>query len=169
MATPRYEYPVLSAGIGSDNRAIVLRTAPRTDGYHYSVTLPYPEQTEKKAVTRSGGIDLSLDLTGVEATWQSLDGEVKWSGWLPHLDVAVSRDFLQHSEAHRPLWARLQSSGEMTLKTKLDLWQMLRPAEQPGSTPDVCRARVDAAKRDQAVGKPLRRGKCLLGEIEVAR
>jgi putative heme-binding domain-containing protein len=79
--------------------------------------------------------DLAYDLSGVEASWQGTSGE-SWAGWLPHLDLAVSRAFTAGSAMHEELWAKLRQPGKLRLKTKLNLWQMLRPAVQPGSRID---------------------------------
>src|SRR5262249_1530840 len=51
-------------------------------------------------------------------------------------DPGVSKELLAGSGAHRAVWPALKKAGRLTLKTKLDLWQMLRPAVQPGSTLD---------------------------------
>ena len=66
--------------------------------------------------------------------WRGEAGERDWSGWLPHLDLAVARALTAGSADHDRLWAAMKRPGRLTLKTKLDLWQMLRPAVQPGST-----------------------------------
>jgi putative heme-binding domain-containing protein len=133
MATPRYDYSVLSAGLGSDGRTILLRTAPRTDGYRYSVTLPYPEETDKAAVVRSAGIDLPLDLTGVEANWRSADGKTTWSGWLPHVDWSVAQELTAGSAVHDKLREATQKPGTLTVRGQLDLWSMLHPTVQVGA------------------------------------
>jgi putative heme-binding domain-containing protein len=133
MATPRYDYSVLSAGLGSDGRSILLRTAPRTDGYRYSVTLPYPEQAGKTGVVRSAGIDLPLDLTGVEASWRSADGKTTWTGWLPHVDWSVSQELTAGSATHAALRESARKPGMLTLRGQLDLWSMLHPAVQVGA------------------------------------
>ena len=63
-------------------------------------------------------------------------GAAAWTGWLPHLDLSVARAFTAKSAEHDRLWTLLKQPGTLTLRTKLDLWQMLRPAVQPGSTLD---------------------------------
>ena len=79
-------------------------------------------------------VDLGYDLCGVDATWRPEAGDEAWSGWLPHLDLAVARAFTAGSAEHDRLWEAIKRPGRLTLSTKLDLWQMLRPAVQPGST-----------------------------------
>ena len=66
--------------------------------------------------------------------WRPEAGDQGWSGWLPHLDLAVARAFTAGSADHDRLWDAIKRPGRLTLRTKLDLWQMLRPAVQPGST-----------------------------------
>jgi putative heme-binding domain-containing protein len=80
-------------------------------------------------------IDLGYDLSGVEASWQGGSDDA-WAGWLPHLNLAVSREFTAGSAAHDELWAKLRQLGTLRLRTKLNLWQMLRPAVQPGAKID---------------------------------
>ena len=136
MATPRYDYSVLSAGLGSDGRSILLRTAPRTDAFRYSVTLPNPEQFEKSALVCSAGIDLPLDLGGVEATWRSANSNATWTGWLPHVDWSVSQELTAASAAHDGLRKAAQKPGTLILQGQLDLWSMLHPAVQAGAKLD---------------------------------
>ena len=79
-------------------------------------------------------VDLGYDLSGVEAAWRPETEDGGWSGWLPHLDLAVARAFTAGSADHDRLWQAMERPGRLMLRTKLDLWQMLRPAVQPGST-----------------------------------
>jgi putative heme-binding domain-containing protein len=81
-------------------------------------------------------IDLAYDLCGVAAKWEPADGGLGWSGWLPHLDLEVSRELTRGSAEHEGLWQAMKRPGRLTLSTQLDLGQMLRPAVQPGSTLD---------------------------------
>jgi putative heme-binding domain-containing protein len=80
--------------------------------------------------------DLGYDLTGVEAVWEGKGGAPGWAGWLPHPDLSVARAFTAGSATHDELWARLAKPGTLTLRGQLNLWQMLRPAVQPGSKLD---------------------------------
>ena len=81
-------------------------------------------------------VDLGYDLSGVEASWRASQEKENWSGWLPHVALDVARAFTAGSADHDRLWNAMKRPGRLTLKTKLDLWQMLRPAVQPGSTID---------------------------------
>src|SRR5262249_12820985 len=63
-------------------------------------------------------------------------GDGTRSGWLPHLDLRVARALTGHSADHDALWARCQDPGSFTLRTTLNLKDMLRPAVQPGSRID---------------------------------
>src|SRR5262249_22679625 len=116
-----------------------LSTAQHPVAAHYAITLPglgRPAKPGKGELAQYGEVDLGYDLCGVEATWQSKDGKATWSGWLPHPSPSVSKALLVGSKAHEPLWKALEGAGTLTVKTKLDLWNMLRPAVQPGSTLD---------------------------------
>lgn len=127
MNAPRWELPVLSAGLSSDGRSLLLRTAPRQEAHSYAVTL---------SNSPWGEAELSFSLTGVQAEWHSADGKDRWSGWLPHLDFAAARALTKGSADHDRLWQSLERAGELVLRTQLDLKQMLQPAVQPGSSLD---------------------------------
>ncbi|MEO6568881.1 MAG: c-type cytochrome [Opitutaceae bacterium] len=142
LKAPRVELPVLSAGIAPDLQSIVLRTSPRTEASHYAVTLPEglaptrPQNTEKFEVLQHAAIDLATDVSGLEAEWRDANGKIAWSGWLPHLDLKVSREFTSASEEHRKLFALLKTPGTLALRGQLDLHLMLRTALQPGTKLD---------------------------------
>ena len=72
---------------------------------------------------------------GVEATWRAKDGGT-WSGWLPHVDLGVARVLTVGSAPHDEVWDLLKKPGTLILRTRLNLWDMLRPAVQPGSKID---------------------------------
>src|SRR5262249_1506085 len=56
--------------------------------------------------------------------------------WLPHLGLAVARAFTAGSADHERLWSALRRAGRLTLRTRLELGSLLRPAVQPGSVLD---------------------------------
>src|SRR5262249_51670541 len=56
--------------------------------------------------------------------------------WLPHLDTGVARGLTRGSPDHDALWERCGQDGELTLRTTLNLRDMLRPQVQPGSRLD---------------------------------
>jgi len=55
---------------------------------------------------------------------------------LPHLDLTVARVLTVASATHEQLFNSLKQRGTLTLRAKLDLWQMLRAATQPGAKLD---------------------------------
>lgn len=137
MAVPRYRLPVLSAGVTADNDAIVLETTPRVEAVNYAVTIPYtPAADDPARNSPYHDIDVLSDLTGVEAQWRDAHGKVRWSGWIPHLDLSVAEGLTAPSAGHRQLFKLLRQKGTLTLKTQLDLWSMLHPAIQPGGKLD---------------------------------
>lgn len=143
---PRFELPVTGATVTNDLRTLIIHTAPMTENVHYAVTLPSgdpnnPDTTEPggpQRITQHPQADVDLTLSGIIAEWTPEGaGAPVWSGWLPHVDLAVSRALLSESALHAPLWTALQeTSGRLTLRTKLNLRKMLRPAIQPGATID---------------------------------
>lgn len=140
MLMPRFELPILSAQVAADRRSLLLATAPHPEAASYALTIAgglrgTPVTAPAGALPQVADVDLGYDLSGVEASWRPATGEEGWSGWLPHPDLAVARAFTAGSADHERLWSVIARPGRLTLKTKLDLWQMLRPAVQPGSNP----------------------------------
>jgi putative heme-binding domain-containing protein len=138
MRSPRYEVPVLGASVSPDRRTLILTTMPQTAAEHYALTLPgwgRPEKLATGELPQYPAIDLDYDLCGAHAEWQGDNGQ-SWVGWLPHLDLDVCRAMTKGSAEHDNLWRKLELPGHLTIRTKLNLWHMLRPAVQPISRLD---------------------------------
>jgi putative heme-binding domain-containing protein len=133
MAASRFEVPVLATALSADRREIVLTTPPRTAAVNYAVTMP--DFTGTSSTPRHPDIDVASDLSGVMAEWKGADGTT-WNGWLPHADLAVSRELTSANADHAKFFASLAKSGQLKLTGQLDLWQMLQPAIQPGAKLD---------------------------------
>ena len=154
--TPRMDVPVRSVQLTPDRRTLVLFTDPITSTLHYAVTLPglgrpALDKMPKGTLPQHPQIDLSFDLTGCEATWKGVDGKV-WAGWLPSLDLKVAKALTVGSAEHEKLWEMMNQSGELKIKTNLNLNQMLRPAIQPGSTIDYSFAPEKVSVQYQVAG-----------------
>src|SRR5262249_20411775 len=139
--TPRFALPVHGVQVTADRRTLILSTAAHPEAAAYAVTLPglgRPGGPELKRgeLPQAPETDLQYDLCGVEAAWRAKAGGGSWSGWLPHLDLRVARSLTGHSADHDALWAACREPGEFTLRTTLNLKDMLRPAVQPGSRID---------------------------------
>jgi putative heme-binding domain-containing protein len=140
LASPRFDLPVLGLQVTKDRRTVIVATAEHPGSASYALTLPglgRPPKTDqpKGALPQFPETDLRYDLCGVEASWQGADGSA-WSGWLPHLDLAVARKLTVGSAEHERLWANCHKPGKLTLRTRMLLHDMLRPAVQPGSKID---------------------------------
>jgi len=140
-ATPRFNVPVHTAQLTPDRRTLILATDSLAPAVHYALTLPgmgrlAKEKTPKGAIPQHAAIDLAFDLSGVEAIWTNRNKEVLWRGWLPSLDLALARKWTAGSAHHDGLWKLMEKPGELTLQTRLNLTDMLRPAVQPGSKID---------------------------------
>jgi putative heme-binding domain-containing protein len=140
MNTPRFDLPVHSVQVTGERRTLVLTTGRQEQAAGYAVTLPgfgRPEEPDGGALEQVAAVDLQYDLSGVQAEWTPGGSDAPaWSGWLPHLDSTVARPFTAGSAEHEQLWSAMERSGKLTLRTQLDLWQMLRPAVQPGAKID---------------------------------
>jgi putative heme-binding domain-containing protein len=134
LRTPRFDLPVLGVHVTPDRRTLVLDTRPQVAAASFALTLPtldQPNVAKEKALPQRPMIDLGFDLTGVQATTEN--GRPVW---LPHLDLTVARALTADSAEHDAFWAELAKSNRLTLRTQLNLWHMLRPALQEGSTLD---------------------------------
>jgi len=139
QGAPRSKVPVLSASMTPDGRVLVLKTPPQHEAVNCSITLPglgRPIATARADLPQHPQIDLAANLSGIEASWRAQTGTNEWAGWLPHLDLQVARNFTTNSADQERLWPLLASAGTLRLRTQLDLWQMLRPAVQPGAKID---------------------------------
>lgn len=139
-ATPRFDVPVRSVQLTPDRRTLILAVDPLPGGMHFGLTIPgmgrpAKDKTPKGTLPQHAAIDLDFDLSGVEAVWQK-NGAVLWSGWLPSLDLAVSRRLTAGSAPHELFRKVIQETGELTLATQMNLFGMFRPAVQPGSRID---------------------------------
>ena len=136
LATPRFDLPVLGVAVSQDRRALILQTGQHPEAGGYALTIPGLGRTTKtelkNEVSQRAETDLRYDLCGVEATWQGEKNSV-WTGWMPHLDAVAARRFTAASADHDDLWTRLGQPGKLTLRTQLNLTDMLRPAVQVGS------------------------------------
>jgi len=127
LMKPRYRLDVAGTSVTSDMRTLIINTAPMLSNTHYAVRVPMPSD-----------VDVDFSVHGVEATWTPKQGDKTpaWSGWLPHPNLAVSKRLLAGSAGHETLWAALEQLGVLTLKSKLNIHNVLRPAIQPGATID---------------------------------
>lgn len=133
LASRREETKVRGASITPDQQTLILATDPHREAVHYALKLPgLGREVSKNTLKQIPRVDLDYSLAGVQANWEGKDGS--WSGWLPSLDLDVSRamtrDWSSHAEFNQ------DRPGKLTLKTKLDLSNMLRAAVQPGSKLD---------------------------------
>ncbi len=136
---PRFDLPVLGVSVTADRRELILATAPQTLAVPSAVTLSEvgrPAEVPADQLRQMPDIDLQYDLSGLAAGWASADGTQTWTGWLPHLDLAVAKNFTAGSAAHDRLWQQIQQPGKLSLAGSLSLGHMLRPVVQPNSKID---------------------------------
>lgn len=140
--TARYLLPIHGAQWTADGRTLIVATDLHPKAVPYALTLPTPVGGNASAsaldasLPQVGEIDVAYDLAGVAATVKGANGESVWSGWLPHFDLDVSQSLTQGSAEHEAFRNSLAAPGELTLRGRLDLVDMLRPAVQPGSKID---------------------------------
>ena len=94
----------------TNRRTLAVATPPQSSAMPFAITLPALARiTGVQGLPQQPQIDLATDLCGVEARWQAASGNESWTGWLPHLDLAVAREFTAASAEHARLWPLLQS------------------------------------------------------------
>lgn len=132
---PRFNLPVHSVALSPDGRTLTLNTDQITQNVHHSITLQIGEDQ----------LDIDARANGVQASWTAKGADrPTWQGYLPHLDLTVSQQLLEHSAFHAALWPLLQQAGKLKLEAKVDARSMLRPAVQAG-------AKIDYAWPDEQV------------------
>lgn len=135
MLLPREKLQVKDVELSDDRQTLLVNTFTHTLPVKYAVTLPAfsSRQPGEDSLRQLPATDLSYDLTGAEVNWQG-SGESGWSGWVPHLDLKVSKALM--GPASEELDENLTKPGKITWKTQLNLWNMLRPDVQPESNLD---------------------------------
>lgn len=143
---PRRDVPVRAVQLTPDRRTLILATDHHVTAQHYALTLPsmgrpplgsgLGKEPAASVLDQHPQVDLDFDLSGCEVHWTPAMGNGAMTGWLPHLDLDVAREFTRDSLWHDSLWAAFRSPGELTLRTRLDLSLMLHPRVQPGSRLD---------------------------------
>lgn len=143
---PRHRLTIASAALTADRRTVVLGASPIPNRTHLAVSLPYqstePAESLPASIPQHPWIDVDLSTAGVEARWIAAAAEAppasstNWTGWLPHADLDVARRLTAGSAGHDDLWRAVTLPGRLSLTTRLDLQNLLRPAVQPGSTLD---------------------------------
>jgi putative heme-binding domain-containing protein len=139
LASPRWQLPIRTVQISPDRRTLQLETDPLTARTQCAVTLPHLHGLADEppaSIPQIAAIDLGYDQCGVLAQWQSSDGSQSLQTWLPHLNSEVAREFTVGSAAHETFFNALATPGQLTLRTQLDLTNLLRPQVQPGSRID---------------------------------
>ncbi|MEX2336088.1 MAG: ThuA domain-containing protein [Fulvivirga sp.] len=133
---PRQKLKVKTAELSHDRRTLILNSFTHNSPVTYGITLPAFDDDEKikNSIAQVPAIDLAYKLNGVEVNWQS--DEEEWKGWMPHLDLTVNNALMKSTSEFDELNKMLQKPGKLTLKTKLNLWNMLRPDTQPESNLD---------------------------------
>jgi putative heme-binding domain-containing protein len=124
----RQTLPVKAARLGADGRSLVIETASRSDSYQFALTVA----ADGAAKSTTPVIAMAHDLSGLATDWRGKSGG-KWAGWVPHPDFVAAKQFTRASGTHDVLWKQLVSAGTLTLRAKLDLFNMLQPATQPGA------------------------------------
>jgi len=135
---PRNRLQVKSAELSSNSQTIILKTDTHAEPVTYALTLPSFQGAKKiaDAIAQWPFIDLMYRPNGVEVIWKAKTGLESLTSWLPHFDFAVNKAFMEPTAEYGALSEKLKTTGTLKLRTKLDLWNMLRPDTQPESTLD---------------------------------
>ncbi len=138
---PRFRLPVGSAALSADRRTLLLNTAPLPQRATYAISLPWSGAGASagdtgKLPAQHPQVDVDLQPHGLELRVTGAGESLEFSRWIPHPDLAVSRQLTVGSQAHDALWSAIGRGAGVQLRTKLDLRSMLRPAVQPGATLD---------------------------------
>lgn len=130
---------VLAVRASEDRHSLIITSHERSSALHGSIHIagwPRGDEGGKGALPQASIVEVGTDFSGVSAAWVAEDGEQKWAGWLPHCDLEVARALTLESAEHARLWEQMKQPGTLTLRGQLNLWNMLRPAVQPGERLD---------------------------------
>ena len=141
IRTPRYGLETYGVQISADRRTLLIATDVHRDAVGYAIKLGGLGRSATAQATNGScpqipETDLAYDLCGVEAHWRPKIGGEGTVSWLPHLDITVARALTERSSDHEELWRRCGQDGALTLRSSLNLRDMLRPQVQPGSKID---------------------------------
>lgn len=139
QASPRRHVPVLNARLGDDQASLILQTPERREAVTTAVDIddwPRAASAAADELSQKAVLGVAMDQSGVMAEWMAQDGKESWSGWLPHFDLDIARSLTSPSAEHVRLWRLLERPGTLKLRGQLDLWNLLRPAIQPGEKLD---------------------------------
>lgn len=137
LSQPRSELAVTGVAVSADLRTLMIATQPLTADVSYAVTVPsFDDADQTASIVQQPYTDVALSLNGVSAEWTGPAAAESWAGWLPHLDWKVADRLTLHSTQHDDLRQKLATGGTLTLGTQLDLKDILRPQQQPGTTLD---------------------------------
>ncbi|MBI4586450.1 MAG: PQQ-dependent sugar dehydrogenase [Planctomycetes bacterium] len=120
LEAPQGQLAIAAARLPEDGRTMILTTRPHPAVATYALTLP-----GRRGRGEAGSVaaaDLAYDLNGVEASW-SPPGEsapAEWTGWLPHLDLDVTRALAAGSREHEKLFELLQRPGLLRLRARIE-------------------------------------------------
>lgn len=122
-----------------DKRTLIITTEkPRTSMNAIVDVDGWPREAEPLPgeLPQANALSIAASMSGVSAEWTAKDGSAKWTGWLPHFDLAIARSLTAPSADHARLFEQMKQPGTLTLRGQLDLWNMLRPALQHGTRLD---------------------------------
>lgn len=136
LRQPRFAQPVTGVQVTPDLRTLILHVEPLDTRLPRALTLPglgRPMRTEAGPITQLAVTDLLVETHGVQVAWSDATGEMKWQGWLPHLDTTVSDQLSWGIAENEKLRDLCDEPGKLSFETQIDLRDLLRPEVQPGS------------------------------------
>ena len=141
MIAPRQQLPITSVGLTPDLRTLSINFKHSDSTNCVAVTLPSNHSSESRTIgsdhtliSQRSEIQVDASTNGVLVHWDAEQED--WIGWIPHLDLSVSRALTQGSAEHDRLWESLKGAGKLSLVTNLDLRDIYRPKLQPGTKLD---------------------------------
>ncbi|MFN7796939.1 MAG: ThuA domain-containing protein [Planctomycetota bacterium] len=147
LVASRKLLPVMSIGLSPDLRTLTIGFPQVSELQHVAVSLPSSEDPNELSGSIIGDqasrmmqvqeTEIDAAPFGVAVQWIPQGSESpSWSGWLPHIDLAVSKSLTIGSAEHDRLWELIREPGKLLLNTQLDLRGIYRPKIQPGAKID---------------------------------
>lgn len=131
----RFGLKVETLRLSPDRRTLLLNTDALVGTLRHVLTFPdlaRPPfgQGWKGELHQHPRIELEFDPNGCDGTWTDRKGEIVWQGWLPSPDLHTSRRLTLGSADHDALWRMMREPGELKVKAKLDLSNIVGPGER---------------------------------------
>jgi putative heme-binding domain-containing protein len=133
--TPTYSLKIESAKLSEDGRTLAIKVEPMQWRTWYALAIPGVKRPGEEGLGFT--VDVDFPLAGVQAQFLGASrNDVRWEGWLPHIDTSVNRELTRGSAEHEALFKLIDQMPEGALVLR-GIWhpegEYAGPYSQPGT------------------------------------